>query len=118
MTKDRKPSKVKQKTRKPQKEILREITDYDYTDTTDFVDLSRPLKLSDIGIHITPRPHQPTEVVSLRLPKPLLGEIRAIGMMEDVPYTALIKEFLAESLHRHRHRYMPVERVQPPRDRI
>ncbi len=118
MKKSRKKSGIKpthKKSRAPKKEVLREITDYDYTDLTDFADLSKPLTLADIGIHITPRTAQPTEVVSLRLPRPLLNEIRAIGMVEDIPYTALIKEFLAEALHRHRHRYLPVERVPLPR---
>ncbi len=118
--KKRKTAKpVARKTSRPRKkEVLREITDYDHTDLMDFADLSKPLKLADLGIHITPRAEQRTEVVSLRLPSPLLGEIRAIGMIEDVPYTALIKEFLAEALHRHRHRYQPVERVRPPGDRV
>lgn len=95
-------------------EVIREITDYDYTDTTDFIDLTKPMTLADVGIHITPRPASRTEVISLRLPTPLLNEIRAIGLIEDVPYTALIKQFLSESLHQNRYRYMTVERVQPP----
>jgi hypothetical protein len=72
------------------------ITPYDYNDTTEFVDLTRTYTLEELGIKLPPRKF--TEVVSLRLPSLLLNEIRALGSQHDIPYQALMKLFLAESV--------------------
>lgn len=37
-----------------------------------------------------------TETISLRLPAPLLADIRALANKRDVPYQSLLKVFLAE----------------------
>lgn len=84
-----KTKKTKHKTHEP-------ITDYDYADTTDMIDASKPLKLEDIGLKLPPQP--PTQVVSIRLPTRLLNKLRAIGSAQDVPYQALIKMFLAKAI--------------------
>jgi len=42
----------------------------------------------------------PTQVISIRLPSPLLNELKAISSETDMPYQALIKLFLSESLTR------------------
>jgi predicted DNA binding CopG/RHH family protein len=37
-----------------------------------------------------------TETISLRLPAPLLAELKALAHKHDVPYQSLLKVFLAE----------------------
>jgi predicted DNA binding CopG/RHH family protein len=74
----------------------KEITDYDHTETSLFIDKSKPLKFEDLGLTLPSTP--PTQVVSIRLPSELLNEIKAIGSQRDIPYQALIKLFLAESV--------------------
>jgi predicted DNA binding CopG/RHH family protein len=37
-----------------------------------------------------------TETISLRLPAPLLAELKALAHKRDVPYQSLLKVFLAE----------------------
>ncbi len=75
-----------------------EIVDYDNSDTSSFVKADKPLRLSDIGVSLPSTP--PTQVVSIRLPTPLLNELRALGSEQDVPYQALIKLFLADAVAR------------------
>ena len=74
----------------------KEIIDYDELNTTGLIDKTKALKLSDLGLRL-PITH-PTQVISIRLPSTLLNEIRAIGSQKDVPYQALIKFFLSESV--------------------
>ena len=75
---------------------LREIRDYDSADTSNLVDATRPLKFEDLSLKLPETP--PTQVVSIRLPSELLNELKAIGSQRDVPYQALIKLFLSESV--------------------
>ena len=74
----------------------REIRDYDDADTTEWVDRSKRLTLKDLGLKLPPT--RPTQVVSIRLPTPLLNRLRARASAQDVPYQALIKLLLARSL--------------------
>ncbi len=74
------------------------IDDYDMADTVGMIDSSRPLKFDDIGLRL-PRA-APTQVISIRLPSALVNELRAISSNADVPYQALIKLFLSESISR------------------
>ena len=76
------------------------IVDYDNSDTTSFVNGNKPLLFSDMGVSL-PKP-PPTQVVSIRLPTPLLNELRALGSEQDVPYQALIKLFLADAVAKRR----------------
>jgi len=76
----------------------REIHDYDSHDTSAMIDPRKRLAFADIGLELPRTP--PTQVVSIRLPSALLNELRAFASARDVPYQAVIKLFLAESLQR------------------
>jgi len=78
----------------------RVIRDYDEHDTTAMIDAEKPLSFVDLGLTIPKMP--PTQVVSIRLPSVLLNEIKAFASARDVPYQALIKLLLSESLERRR----------------
>ena len=82
------------------KKVRREIADYDSNDTSTMIDPDRPLGLDDLGLKLPKVP--PTQVVSIRLPSELLNQIKAFASARDVPYQALIKLLLAESLQRRR----------------
>jgi len=85
--------------RKPRASRRRaEIRDYDTQDTSNMIDTTKPLTLKRIGIELPRVP--PTQVVSIRLPSTLLNQLKAYASARDVPYQALIKLFLAESLQR------------------
>ena len=77
-----------------------EISDYDTHDTSAMIDKRKPLTLKQIGLDLPKVP--PTQVVSIRLPSPLLNQLKAFASERDVPYQALIKLLLAESLARRR----------------
>lgn len=77
-----------------------EIFDYDSRDTSTMIDSDNPLTLKQIGIHLPKVP--PTQVVSIRLPSTLLNQLKAFAWARDIPYQALIKLLLAESLDRRR----------------
>lgn len=79
---------------------VKEIRDYDEHDTTSMIDSARPLRFEDLALELPPAPA--TQVISIRVPSYLLNEIRAFASQRDVPYQAVIKLFLAESLKRHR----------------
>ena len=85
---------------KPRKRRRTEITEYDEQDTSAMIDPSKPLTLKQIGIELPKVP--PTQVVSIRLPSKLLNQLKAYASARDVPYQALIKLLLAESLQRRR----------------
>jgi hypothetical protein len=72
------------------------IADYDTVDTAGMIDPSKPLKFEDIGLRLPDIP--PTQVISIRLPSALLNELRAISSQADIPYQALIKLLLSESV--------------------
>lgn len=78
------------------KKKVREITDYDTKDTTGMINRKKSLTLDDLGFELPPTP--PTQVISIRLPTPLLNKIRAQASAQDIPYQALIKHFLAKSI--------------------
>lgn len=80
------------------KKKITEISDYDATETTNLINSSEPLSLKDLGFQLPSSP--PTQVVSIRLPTPLLNELRAKASTRDIPYQALIKILLSQSLHR------------------
>jgi hypothetical protein len=88
----------KNKARKPKP--VRVIADYDTTDTTGMIDRSKPLKYEEIGLRLPEAP--PTQVISIRIPSALLNNLRAISSQTDIPYQALIKLFLSESVARYK----------------
>ena len=59
------------------------------------IDKTGPLTLEQVGLDLPQVP--PTQVVSIRLPSPLLNQRKAFASKRDVPYQALIKHLLAES---------------------
>ncbi len=73
-----------------------EIHDYDDQETTHFIDSSLPLTFQDLGLQLPDQP--PTQVISIRLPTQLVNEIRSIGSERDIPYQALIKQYLVTGL--------------------
>lgn len=73
-----------------------EVKDYDQFDTSGWINKSHPLEFKHLGLKLPDTP--PTQVVSIRLPSELLNELKAIGSQQDIPYQALIKLLLAESL--------------------
>ena len=75
---------------------LKEIRDYDRTETTGMINASDPLTFEDLGLSLPETPL--TQVVSIRLPSSLLNELRSLGSQQDVPYQALIKLFLVEAV--------------------
>ena len=89
-------------TRRGRRTRLKEIRDYDDRDTSTFIDPAKPLTFGDLGVALAKMP--PTQVVSIRLPSALLNEIKAFASSRDVPYQALIKLMLAESLKRQKRR--------------
>ncbi len=77
-----------------------EIRDYDTRDTSAMIKAANPLTFEDLGLEL-PKP-PPTQVVSIRLPSELLNQLKATASARDVPYQALIKLLLAESLAKRR----------------
>ena len=59
-------------------------------DSADFVDWSRASVLS------LPHLRPSTETISLRLPAPLLSDLKALANKRDVPYQSLLKVFVAD----------------------
>lgn len=85
-------------TLKDKQKKYQQATDYDYNETTNFINPQKPLSLADIGFTLPEI--APTQVVSIRLPTELLNQLRALGSQKDVPYQALIKMFLDEAIRR------------------
>ena len=92
------------KVKKNKKKALHEISDYDDVETSELIDVKKPLSFSDLDLKLPTTP--PSQVVSIRLPTSLLNEIRAFGSQRDVPYHAVIKLFLTESLVRAKKRFL------------
>ena len=59
-------------------------------DTADYVDWSRA------RVATLPNLRPSTTTISLRLPAPLLADLKALANQRDVPYQSLLKIFLAE----------------------
>jgi len=67
-------------------------------DTTDYFDLSSMRRVS------FPNLKPSTTTISLRLPQPMLDELRVLANRKDVPYQSLLKVFLSERLAAERRR--------------
>jgi predicted DNA binding CopG/RHH family protein len=67
-------------------------------DTTDYVDWSRARPA------VFPNLHPSTETISLRLPAPLLADLKTLANERDVPYQSLLKVFLAEQVRQEQSR--------------
>jgi predicted DNA binding CopG/RHH family protein len=75
-----------------------EITDYDETDTTPFINPTHKLSLSDL--HFSLPKEGVTKVVSIRLPTKLYKNIKAISTEMDISYQGYIKYLLNEGVAR------------------
>ena len=61
-------------------------------DSTDYVDWSKAQRVRFVNLKPS------TKSISLRLPQPLLDEIKVAANKRDVPYQSLIEVWLAERL--------------------
>ena len=61
-------------------------------DTTDYIDWSKAKRAA------FPNLHPSTESISLRLPAPLLADLKALANERDVPYQSLLKVYLAKQV--------------------
>lgn len=61
-------------------------------DTTEYLDWSKARPA------VFPNLHPSTETISLRLPAPLLADLKTLANERDVPYQSLLKVFLAEQV--------------------
>ena len=94
-------SKAKRAARKPLPRFANEDQERRFWakhDTADYFDWSKAVRptLPDL------RPS--TAAISIRLPVPLLEELKALANERDVPYQSLMKVFLAEQVARQRRR--------------
>jgi len=63
-------------------------------DTTEYIDWSKARRA------VFPNLRPSTETISLRLPAPLLADLKALANERDVPYQSLLKVYLAEQVRR------------------
>jgi len=61
-------------------------------DTTDYLDWSKAKRA------VFPNLRPSTETISLRLPAPLLADLKTLANERDVPYQSLLKVFLADQV--------------------
>lgn len=64
-------------------------------DSTDYVDYSPENRVS---IEFDSSVEEPVKLISIRLPRDMLNQLRAMATKRDVPYQSLIKMILAEKL--------------------
>jgi predicted DNA binding CopG/RHH family protein len=65
-------------------------------DTTDYIDWSKARPA------VFPNLRPSTETISLRLPAPLLADLKTLANERDVPYQSLLKMLLAAQVRRER----------------
>lgn len=87
----------REKTRKPIPRLDGEAAELELwasADSTDYVDWSRARRVA------APKLKPSTRTISLRLPEPLLENLKLLANKRDVPYQSLLKVFLAERVER------------------
>jgi predicted DNA binding CopG/RHH family protein len=72
-------------------------------DSTDYVDWD------EAELAVFPQLKPTTKSISLRLPLPMLNELRLLANKRDVPYQSLIKMFLHERIDQELRRDIPKE---------
>jgi predicted DNA binding CopG/RHH family protein len=85
--------KAKQRDKKPLPSFSSEAEErkfWETHDTSDYVDWSRARSVT------LPNLKPSTTTISLRLPAPLLADLKVLANKRDVPYQSLLKAFLAE----------------------
>jgi predicted DNA binding CopG/RHH family protein len=81
-------------------------------DTTEYIDWSKARRA------VFPNLRPSTETISLRLPAPLLAELKMLANERDVPYQSLLKVLLAAQVRRERSATgQHNKRLQPPKPR-
>ena len=73
-------------------------------DTTEYIDWSQAKHA------VFPNLHPSTETISLRLPAPLLADLKSLANERDVPYQSLLKVYLADQVRREREKRPPNKR--------
>lgn len=63
-------------------------------DVTDYVDWKSARRVRFPNLKPTLR------TISIRLPEHLIGDLKALGNEKDIPYQALLKQFVAERVER------------------
>ena len=63
-------------------------------DSSDYVDWRTAKRRSFPKLRPTLR------TISLRLPEAMIGQLKVLANKRDIPYQSLLKQFLAERLHR------------------
>jgi predicted DNA binding CopG/RHH family protein len=64
-------------------------------DTTEYFDYS---KSNRVEIEFDRGVEAPVKSISLRLPREMLNELKALANKKDIPYQSLIKVYLAEKI--------------------
>ena len=80
-------------------------------DTTEYFDWSQA-KLA-----VFPNLRPSTETISLRLPAPLLADLKMLANERDVPYQSLLKVYLADQVRRERENQRPPQKRRVVRER-
>lgn len=80
-------------------------------DTTDYIDWSSARRA------VFPNLRPSTETISLRLPAPLLADLKALANARDVPYQSLLKVFLADQVRQEQAAAGQHNRRQPAKAR-
>jgi predicted DNA binding CopG/RHH family protein len=87
-------------------------------DTADYIDWSKAKQA------VFPNLRPSTESISLRLPAPLLADLKALANERDVPYQSLLKVLLAKQVRReyaeagqHNQRSQPAKARPAPKKR-
>jgi len=94
-------SKAKRAVRKPLPRFADEDQERRFWakhDTADYFDWRKAVR------PVLPDLRPSTAAISIRLPVPLLEELKALANERDVPYQSLMKVFLAEQVARQRRR--------------
>lgn len=72
-------------------------------DSTEYIDWD------EAEMAVFPQLKPTTKAISLRLPVPMLNELRLLANKRDVPYQSLIKMFLQDRIELELRRYQPRE---------
>ncbi len=64
------------------------------TDSSDYIDWGKAKEIATPDLKLS------TKTISLRLPAPLLENLKVLANKRDVPYQSLLKIFLAERVER------------------
>ena len=108
---------VTKRSRKPIPRFATEAEEREFWathDTTDYIDWSKARPA------VFPNLRPSTETISLRLPAPLLADLKALANERDVPYQSLLKVLLAAQVRRerlapgqHKQRLQPTKAPRP-----